>query len=93
MRLMEFIKMTLPAYVISAIIFYLIFRKVIGERLRNIKTYKKLMLLIGNIIFYSICLMITDSFEATRGYHAIFSGIFIGIIVSCIPLIMPNKNN
>ncbi|HCW52766.1 MAG TPA: hypothetical protein DG753_03295, partial [Clostridium sp.] len=78
---MEFIKMILPSYVVSAIIFYFIFKKIIGEKLRNIKFYKKILLFVINIIFYSVLVEIIDGYNALKGDVPIFKGIFLGIIV------------
>lgn len=89
---MNFLKMTLPTFILSYLIFYFIYKKLVGEKLRNSKIYKKVILLLLGLIFYTIGLEITDSFNTTKVYHSLFSGIFIGSTISIVPFIVQVDN-
>ena len=93
MKLREFLQMTMPAYIVSTVLFYYIFWKIIGTKLVNISQYKKILIILGGGIYYVVALQIIDSFETTKSYHPLFMGIFLGMMISSYILTIPNKKD
>lgn len=89
---MELLTRTLPACIVSAVIFYFLSRPVFSAVFKKINTYNKVMFIIANILFYTIVLKIADRIDITKGYHAIILGIFIGIVISYIPIMIQSRN-
>lgn len=85
----NFLKMTMPAIILSYVVFYFLFKKLGAKKLINCKTSTRLMVFFSAIIVSFVCLQIADSFEATKEYHSLFIGLFNGASVGIVPFIVP----
>lgn len=88
----NFLKMTMPAMVLAYLIFYFIYKKMGAEKLINCKTSIRLTVFFIAFILGLVFISITDSFEATKGYHSLFMGIFTGASVGIVPFVVPVNN-
>lgn len=88
----NFLKMTMPAMVISYVIFYFLYKKLGAKKLINCKISTRLIVFFSAAIVGFICISITDSFEATKEYHSLFMGLFTGASVGITPFIVPVNN-
>lgn len=86
------LKMTLPAYVVSYLIFYFLYKQLDMEKLIHHKTGRIVICILIGLLVYLGGLSITDSFNATKTYHSLFTGLFLGPTIACIPFIMPVNN-
>lgn len=88
----DFLTMTMPAMLLSYVIFYFLYKKLGAKKLINCKTSTRLIVYLSAFIVSSICISITDGFEATKVYHSLFMGLFIGAVVAIAPFIVPVNN-
>ena len=87
------LKITLPAFVVSYLIFYFLYKKLDIEKLINHRIGRIVSSLLIGLLLYIIGLSVTDSLNTTKIYHSLFMGLFMGPSVGVIPFIMPVNNN
>lgn len=88
----SFLKMTMPAMLISYVIFYFLYKKLGAKKLINCKKMARLIVFFSAVLLGLGCISITDSFEVTKEYHSLFMGLFTGASVGIIPFIVPVDN-
>lgn len=87
------LKMTIPAYIVSYLIFYFLYKKLGGKKLISCKASKRLILFFIAFIVYYVGISITDSFDTTKVYHSVFIGLFLGPLTALVPFIIPVNDN
>jgi hypothetical protein len=89
----NFFKMTMPVMVLSYVIFYFIYKKLGAKKLINCKTSTRFIVFWSALVVDLVCISITDSFEVTKEYHSLFTGLFLGVSTAVAPFIVSvNKN-
>lgn len=84
--------MTMPAMLLVYFISYCLFRKLGAKKLINCKASIRLSIFFSAFIIGLVCISITDSFESTKQYHSLFSGLFNGASIGIVPFIVPVKD-
>lgn len=91
--MINLLKMTIPSYAISYLIFYFLYKKLGGKKLINYKTSKRLILFFIAFISCFVGVSITDSFDTTKVYHSLFIGLFLGPSTALASFMIPINDN
>ena len=85
----NYLKLTLPAFIFSSLIFIFIYNKVGVLKIISNKNSRKIGAVLIIFIFIMVGLSITDKFITTKEYHGILVGLFLGPIAGIMQFIVP----
>lgn len=86
------LKFTIPASIVSGLVFYFLFKKLgIVKLLNNNK--RRIIAIIISFILDIIGLIIIGNFSVTKEYHDLFTGLFMGPIFGIMPFVHHTNNS